>query len=191
MRISSSQLGFDIDGVVADTTEAFIRLAREDYSITVTLEEITDFTVEDCLSMPRAVIAEIFERLLNIPLEIDLKPTQGSMSVLKELALRGPLTFITARPNPKPIAAWLEKHLGREAFSPARLIATGDHDGKAVHIKRLGLNYFIDDRHLTCNQLASEPGITPIVYSQPWNRGRHSHTFVENWAEIRKLCIPW
>jgi uncharacterized HAD superfamily protein len=189
MRIPCSQLGFDIDGVVADTTEAFIRLAREDYSINVLLEEITDFTVEDCLPMPGEVIAEIFERLLLTPLEIDLRPTQDSMVVLREMAKVGPLTFITARPDPKPIAAWLEKHLGSESFSPARLIATGDHDGKTAHIKRLGLNYFIDDRHLTCNLLAAEPGIIPIVYSQPWNRGRHTHRSVETWAEIRELCF--
>lgn len=190
MYIPPRQLGFDIDGVVADTTEAFIRLAREDYEVTVSSEEITDFTVENCLAIQPEIIAEIFARLLNTPLEIDLRPTADSMPVLRELAKIGPLTFITARPDPKPIAAWLEKHLGREAFSPARLIATGDHDGKAVHIKRLGLRYFIDDRHLTCNQLAAEPGITPIVYSQPWNRGRHRHNHVENWADIRQLCIP-
>lgn len=189
MRIPSCRLGFDIDGVVADTTEAFIRLARENYSITVRPDELTDFTVEDCLSMPPELIAEIFERLLNAPLEIGLKPTQDSVAVLRELAEIGPLTFITARPDPKPIAAWLERHLGKKAFSPARLIATGDHDGKTAHIKQLGLRYFIDDRHLTCNQLAAEAGITPIVYSQPWNRGRHNHSFVENWADIRKLCI--
>lgn len=189
MHIPPSQLGFDIDGVVADTTETFIRLAREDYAITVLPEEITDFTVADCLPMPEEVIAEIFARLLNTPLEIDLRPTEDSMAVLRELAKVSPLTFITARPDPKPIAAWLEKHLGREAFSPARLVATGNHDNKATHIKRFGLRYFIDDRHLTCNQLAGEPGITPIVYSQPWNRGRHIHDSVENWADIRQLCI--
>lgn len=190
MHIPPSQLGFDIDGVVADTTEAFIRLARENYAITVLPEEITAFTVEECLSVPPEVIAEIFALLLNAPLVIDLQPTHDSMAVLRELAKAGPLTFITARPDPKPIAAWLEKHLGREAFSPARLVATGDHDGKTAHIKRFGLSYFIDDRHLTCNQLAAEPGITPIVYSQPWNRGRHNHNSVENWADIRQLCIP-
>lgn len=190
MLIPLGQLGFDIDGVVADTTETFIRLAREDYSIAVLPEEITDFMVENCLSISGEVIAEIFARLLNTPLEIELRPIQDSMTVLREFAKSGPLTFITARPDPKPIAAWLEKHLGREAFSPARLIATGDHDGKAAHIKHLGLSYFIDDRHLTCDRLAAEPGITPIVYNQPWNRGRHIHNHVENWVEIRKLCIP-
>lgn len=190
MHIPPSQLGFDIDGVVADTTEAFIRLAREDYSITVHPENITDFAVEDCLPIPPEIIAEIFARLVNTPLAIDLRPTEGSMAVLRKLAEGSPLTFITARPDPGPIAAWLETHLGREAYSPARVVATGDHNGKTAHIRRLGLNYFIDDRHLTCNLLAAEPDITPIVYSQPWNRGRHLLASVENWAEIRQLCIP-
>jgi len=189
MRIHPGQLGFDVDGVVADTAEAFIRLARDDYSIIVHPEEITDFMVEDCLPIPVKTINEIFARLLNDPLEADLRPTAGAMAVLKKLAQEAPLTLITARPNPAPISAWLERHLGRKAFQTTRLVATGDHDGKAAHIRALGLNFFIDDRHLTCNQLASEKDITPIVYSQPWNRGRHLLSSVENWADIRKLCL--
>jgi uncharacterized HAD superfamily protein len=189
MHIPPSQIGFDIDGVVADTTEAFIRLARERYAITVHPDELTDFMVEECLPIPPEIIAEIFTRLLQAPLAVDLKPISDSISVLREFAKIGPLTFITARPDPTPIAAWLERHLGREAFSTARLVATGDHDGKTAHIKGFGLKYFVDDRHLTCDLLGAEPGITPIVYSQPWNRGRHRHDCVENWAEIRQLCF--
>lgn len=190
MRIPPGRLGFDIDGVVADTAGAFIRLAREDYGITVRAEEITEFSVEECLPIPSEIIANIFERLLEDPLGENLQPTQDCIPVLRELAGAGPLTFITARPAAIPIAAWLEKHLGEKTFARTRLVATGDHDGKITHIKQFGLNYFIDDRHLTCKQLAVEPGITPLVYSQPWNRGRHTLSSVESWAEIRTLCFP-
>ncbi|NTV12863.1 MAG: hypothetical protein HGA96_02845 [Desulfobulbaceae bacterium] len=189
MRINPRQIGFDIDGVVADTSEAFIRLAAEDYAIKIRPDELTDFMVEECLTVSPQIIGEIFDRLLNNPLEIGLKPIPLAISVLRELAQEAHLTFITARPNPEPITAWLENHLGAAAFSKTRIVATGDHDGKAPHIRRFGLNYFIDDRHLTCSQLASEPDITPIVYSQPWNRGRHTLNSVESWPEIRLLCL--
>lgn len=189
MKISPGHLGFDIDGVVADTSEAFIRLAAEDYAIRIRPEELTDFLVEECLSCSPQIIAEIFDRLLKTPMEIRLKPIPDAIAVLQELAKEAPLSFITARPAPEPITAWLEKHLGAAAFAQARIVATGDHDTKAPHIRRFGLSHFIDDRHLTCNQLASEPDITPIVYSQPWNRGRHTLNSVESWHEIKTLCL--
>lgn len=189
VQITPSHLGFDIDGVVADTTEAFIRLAAEDYDLTIRPEELTSYMVEECLPISPLIIAAIFDRLLKAPVEIDLQPHPQAMAVLRELAKCAPLTFITARPDPIPITFWLEKHLAREAFSRARIVATGDHDDKMPHIRRFGLKYFVDDRPMTCNQLAIEPGITPIVYSQPWNRGRHSLTCVENWQEIKQLCL--
>lgn len=189
MKINPSHIGFDIDGVVADTSEAFIRLAKEDYSIKIRPDELTNFLVEECLNVSSEIINEIFDRLLKTPLEVGLKPIPDAIEVLQELAWESRLTFITARPEPEPITAWLEKHLGATAFAGARIVATGDHDGKAPHIRRLGLNYFIDDRHLTCDLLASEPDITPIVYSQPWNRGRHTYNSVESWQEIRSLCL--
>jgi len=189
MKIAPGQLGFDIDGVVADTSEAFIRLAAEDYALEIHPEELTDFLVEECLTCSPKIIAEIFDRLLNTPLEINLKPIPHAISVLRELASKAHLTFITARPVQEPITAWLETHLGEAAFSRARIVATGDHDTKAPHIRRFGLSHFVDDRHLTCNRLADEPDITPIVYSQPWNRGRHNLNSVESWPEIRRLCL--
>jgi len=189
MKIAPKEIGFDIDGVVADTMEAFIRIAARDFAIPVRPEQITDFMVEECLDMDRLVIENIFDRLMKAPLEEGLQPIHEALPVLHDLAELAPLTFITARPDPVPIAAWLEKHLGRRVFSQARLVATGDHDGKVAHIRELGLRYFVDDRPQTCLGLAAEADITPIVFSQPWNRGRHTLASVENWAEVRHLCL--
>lgn len=189
MKIEPQEIGFDIDGVVADTMEAFIRLAARDYAVQVHPEELTDFLAEACLDMDPRAIDNIFSRLLKSPLEEGLQPIYQALPVLQDLADRAPLTFITARPDPQPIAAWLEKHLGHRVFSRARLVATGKHDGKLAPIRELGLRFFVDDRHQTCQQLAAETDVTPIVFSQPWNRGQHTLSCVENWLEIRQLCL--
>jgi uncharacterized HAD superfamily protein len=190
MKISPHQIGFDIDGVVADTMEAFIRLADQDYAIKVLPAEITDFMVEDCLDMDPEIIDDIFTRLMVDPLGTGLKPMENAIPVLEKLSDEAPLTFITARPDHQPIHGWLKHYLSPEAFASARLVATGDHDDKAGHIKRLGLTHFVDDRTLTCHLLAREEDIIPIVYSQPWNIGTHDHFFVENWESIARLCSP-
>ncbi|MEN8142167.1 MAG: hypothetical protein ABFQ82_01050 [Thermodesulfobacteriota bacterium] len=189
MRIPPNRIGFDIDGVVADTLEAFIRLAGSDYQIEVSPPEITDFMVEECLNIDLEIIEDIFSKLLLDPLGTGLEPMDQALAVLEELAREAPLTFITARPQALPINDWLEHHLSPDAFAVTRLVATGDHDNKADHIRRLGISHFIDDRSETCNQLALEKDITPIVYEQPWNMNKHRLTSVADWPSIKKLCL--
>ena len=186
-KIDPGLIGFDIDGVVADTAGAFIRLARNDYGVdNISVEDITDFVVEDCLPLDAELVDEIFKRLIVAPTESGLKPMEGAVEVLRDLSGEAPLTFVTARPLKEPIELWLENVLGRNVFSRARLIAMGDHDGKADHIRELGLEYFVDDRAETCMALA-EKDIIPIVFHQPWNRGRHNFKSVDGWDAIREL----
>ncbi|MBU0482048.1 MAG: hypothetical protein KKG47_13200 [Proteobacteria bacterium] len=188
MNIDSRHIGFDIDCVVADTMEAFIRIAREEHSIMVSPDDITEFMVEECLDIDRMIIDDIFARLLNNPQEEGLKPMAGCIPVLERLAAKAPLTFITARPDILPIAAWLKDHLAQETCRTIRLISSGGHDTKTAHIKAMGLKYFIDDRHQTCITLAAEQTITPIVFSQPWNRGKHNLASVDDWQTIDRIC---
>ena len=188
-RIRPGLIGFDIDGVVADTMEAFIRLAWRDYGVRVRPEEITEFQVEDCLDMDTDAVAEIFSRLLEEPVSCGLRLMPLAGRVLSELAARAPLTFITARPQKKPIARWLKKELGAQVYGQARLVATGEHDGKLAYIREQGLAFFVDDRAQTCLQLSREKGIQPIVYRQPWNHGKHSLPEVDGWQDIQALCL--
>lgn len=188
-KIHPRLLGFDIDGVVADTAGAFIRLAREDYGVPdLALEDITEFEVENCLSLPPALMEEIFQRLLLDPKEAGLQPMDQAVGVLRELARAAPLTFVTARPHRPPIADWLRTILGETVFENSRLVAMGEHDNKAAYIKKLGLQFFVDDRAQTCIGLSRE-GITPIVYNQPWNMGKHDLPTVDNWMAIHDLCL--
>lgn len=187
MKIPPAEIGFDIDGVVADTASAFLRIARQEHGAEgISLEDITEFEVENCLPLAPELIAAIFQRLLEDPLEADMQPMGDAVTVLTTISATAPLTFITARPLEKPIALWLEKHLGPEVFHRCRLIAMGAHDEKSSWIASLGLKYFIDDRAQTCHQLESH-GITPIVFEQPWNRGKHHFYSVNSWRSILDL----
>jgi uncharacterized HAD superfamily protein len=186
--IHPSRIGFDIDGVVADTSGAFLRIAREEYGLhRLRHDHITDFDVAQCLDVPPEVIDAIFDRLLLDPLGEGLLPMAHAIPVLQEFALAGQLSFITARPYREPIAGWLEHTLGATLFRKTRLAAMGDHDGKTDYIKEWDLDYFVDDRARTCHQLA-RAGITPIVFNQPWNLGQHHFLTVDDWPAILQLC---
>jgi uncharacterized HAD superfamily protein len=188
-KINPALIGFDIDGVVADTGGAFIRIASEEYGInSITLEDITSFEVIDCLDVDQGIIEAIFTRLLDDPLTAGLQPMEDAISVLHRFADEAPLTFVTARPHKKPIARWLKNFLQPATFEKIRLVAMGVHDNKTSYIKDLGLKYFVDDRLQTCRMLANE-GITPLVYNQPWNKNGHDLPTVNDWQAIRNLCF--
>ena len=188
-KINPALIGFDIDGVVADTGGAFIRIAEEEYNInSITLDDITSFEIIDCLDVDPQIIEEIFNRLLDDPLTAGLLPMEDAIDVLHRFAEQAPLTFVTARPHKKPIARWLKHFLQPATFEKIRLVAMGVHDNKTSYIKDLGLKYFVDDRLQTCMMLARE-GITPLVYSQPWNNNGHDLPTVNNWRSIHALCF--
>ena len=186
MNIAPQLIGFDIDCVVADTMEAFIRLADNDYGLTVVPEQITRFRVEKCLEIDPDIVEAIFTRLLEDPEKCGLKPMPHAVEVLSELAEGSRLNFVTARPDPEPIAAWLHGVLGSDIFQKVRLAASGEHDSKSQYINDMGLEYFVDDRARTCIQLSTE-GINAIVFQQPWNRGRHNLPVVDSWLELRGM----
>lgn len=187
-KIDPNLLGFDIDGVVADTAEAFLRLARDRHGFNgLSTSQITEFEVAKCLPIDPIIIDRIFADLLEDPIDADLRPMPDSVEVLTALARLAPLTFITARPLHRPIEKWLQRVLGPTTFSRVRLIAMGDHDQKAAYLKELGLRYFIDDRAETCLDLERQ-GFIPLVFNQPWNEGRHHLATVASWQEIKGLC---
>ena len=188
-NIDPAELGFDFDGVIADTAEAFLRLACDTYGhCNIRLEDITSFEVEECLDVKPTIVRSIFMEILLDSIGTGLQPMPGAVEVLGELCERAEVKVTTARPQPDPVHAWLETVFPPSTCSRIRVIAMGNHDEKPRHIQRLGLTHFIDDRAETCTQLDSA-GICSIVFSHPWNENRHTLPTVTSWQEIRALCL--
>jgi len=187
MNIQHNEIGFDLDGVIADTGEAFIRLACEEFDYcSFRLEDITSFQVENCLSIPTDKVEQIFHAILTDSLGTGVLPFPGAVDVITGMAAQAPVTIITARPLEKPVSDWLDHFFSSATCKQIKLVAMGDHDDKARYIKDHNLNYFVDDRVETCLQLAKTK-ITPIVFNQPWNHDKHTLHSVSNWQEIQEL----
>ncbi len=187
-RINSALLGFDFDGVIADTAEIFLRMIREEHGLgNVEREDIVDFDVENCLSLDREAVDAVFEKILKDSVGVGLRPMPGAVKVLSALAEQAPITVITARPLAAPVLEWFADLLPRSVLSDIRLIATGTHDGKAEHVLAQGLRYFVDDRAATCEQL-NAAGVQPLVFRQPWNQTCRSFPSVRSWQDISSLC---
>lgn len=187
MTIPIEKIGFDFDGVIADAAEAFLRIACKKYGYcSFGVEDITNFELEDCIDIPLALVEKIFNEILMDSVGTGLQPITGATETLELFAKQSKVTIITARPITGPVYDWLGLYIPLPQLKNIKVIATGDHNDKVAHIHEHGIRYFIDDRAETCQQLAKE-NITPLVYSQPWNRNRHNLQTVDNWTEIRAL----
>ena len=185
--IDPSTIAFDIDGVVADTMTLFLEIARQDYRVNgVRYEDMTSYSLEDCLDMDPALIGIILERIMEGDYTLPLHAFEGSGQILARIApYRIPLLFVTARPHPGPITAWMEALV---PVSPESLqvVATGSFETKAEVLLNKGIRFFVEDRLETCYQLKAA-GIEPILYQQPWNREKHPFMEVGGWVDLKAL----
>jgi hypothetical protein len=189
VRLDPRKLAFDIDGVVADIMTTFIRMAQDEHQLPhLNYDDITDFNLVRCLGIGEHIIEEILQGLLERPHELAIEPLPHAVCVLTMLAQEHPLLFVTARDKPEPIRTWLRQTLEAVPAQAIRVIATGDPDTKLEYLQSHGIEYFVEDRLETCVQLARHH-ITPIVYDQPWNRGRHSFPLIYNWQDLARMIF--
>ena len=185
--VTPGNIAFDIDGVFADTMALFLEIGHKDYGINhIRYQDITEYFLEECLDIDPEIIKVIINRILEGDFEPELKPIDGAVEVLSEIAKAQPLLFVTARPELSTIKEWVNTVLPLRP-SDIEVIATGTLEAKGDVLNARGIRYFVEDCLEVCYMLR-EHAITPILFSQPWNRSSH-HPFreVSSWAEIRAL----
>lgn len=183
------RVAFDIDGVFGNVMELFIRLAREQYRIeSIRYEDITEYYLYDCLPVAPEIINRIIEKILDYPHALEMDPFDHSVEVLTNYARKYPLVFITARQKAEPVRDWVTRTLPQVDPQDIEVITSGEHHLKLGILKGLDIPYYVDDHLDTC-RLLSENGITPIVFDQPWNQGRHNYHRVANWQEIGEILF--
>ncbi len=190
--IDPARLAFDIDGVVADTMQVFLRLARDRYGIDgLSMEDLRCYNLYECLDLDRTVLDELICLTLDDEHTLMVPPMEGAPEVLTELAQRGPLRFVTARIWPESISQWLEQTLPDVMADRIQVIATGAPEAKLQILKDLDVRFFVEDRLETCRFLSGQ-GIQPLLFDQPWNRGLPEDEFprICNWDELRQWVLP-
>jgi 5'(3')-deoxyribonucleotidase len=187
VKIDPTSVAFDIDGVVADTMSLFIDIARDEFNLkNILYEQITSYSLEECLDINKEIMASIVKKLLDGNYSATLQPIKGAPKVLSRLCRKyGSVLFVTARPYPGPIKKWILENLslGQPLIE---IVTTGSFDAKAEILKDRNISYFVEDRLETCFTL-KEAGITPILFKQPWNRQNNRFVEVGSWNELESL----
>ncbi|MGA2403021.1 MAG: haloacid dehalogenase [Syntrophobacteraceae bacterium] len=190
--IDPCRLAFDIDGVVADTMEVFVRLAHERYALThICKEDLLCYNLYDCLDLKKEIIDDLICLTLDDEHTMQIPPVPGAPEVLTELARAAPLHFVTARIWPESITQWLFAILPGVPRERIKVIASGAPEVKLHILNGLEVRYFVEDRVETCRQL-KEAGIQPFLFEQPWNRDEPADGFIriENWTQLREWVLP-
>jgi len=187
VKIDPTSVAFDIDGVVADTMSLFIDIARDEFNLkNILYEQITSYSLEECLDINKEIMASIVKKLLDGNYSATLQPIKDAPKVLSRLGRKyGPVLFVTARPYPGPIKKWILENLSLGQPS-IEIVTTGSFDAKAEILKDKNISYFVEDRLETCFTL-KEAGITPILFKQPWNRQNNRFIEVGSWNELENL----
>jgi uncharacterized HAD superfamily protein len=189
--IRPEDLAYDIDGVVADTMEVFVRLARERYQLDwMSKECMVQYNLQACLGLDRQTLDDLICLTLDDEHTLEIPPMPGAPQVLTELSARSELRFVTARIWPESITEWIYRQLPAVPRTRIRVIATGSPDAKTEILRELGVHYFVEDRLETCRNLATQ-GFYPLLFDQPWNRSANGEfPRIMNWEQLRSwVCI--
>lgn len=187
--IDPRHMAFDIDGVIADTMQLFIDIARKIYGIHhIRHAHMTAYDLQQCLDIEPAIIQAILNRIIDGDYPCELIPMPGAMDVLRRLGALGSIRMVTARPRVGPIETWMAKRLGN-LNGGVEIAATGSFTAKPDFLVARGITHFVEDRLDTC-YLLQERNIMPILFAQPWNRQPHPFVEVDGWQQI-DLLIDW
>lgn len=182
-KIRPESIAFDIDGVVANTMELFIEIARREHDVDwVKYEDITSYNLLECLDLKPEIIIDVAQRLIDGSYSMPLNPIPGAADALGRLGSRHPLLMVTARPSIGPIGQWMDNLLGPYGVT-TEIIPTGDFEAKIGVLLNRNISHFVEDRLETCF-LLEKAGITPILFKQPWNRKPHPFIEVAAWDEL-------
>ena len=189
MMIDPRKIGFDIDGVVANTMQLFLDILLDVYGINhVTLDDITRYDLQACLDVDPQIITAINQSINEGTYAGRLEPMEGAAGVLERLIAYGPIRLVTARPCPGPIGPWMAREFSLNGC-PVKITATGGFDNKTEVLKAEEIDFFVEDRLETCF-LLQDHDITPILFAQPWNRRPHPFREVADWKQLENL-INW
>lgn len=186
-HIDPKTIGFDIDGVVADTMTLFLEIAKNEFHVNhIQYDDITSYSLNECLEIDGGIIDAVIDRLLSGRYDESLKPVEGAVRVLRKLGTEyPPVRLVTARPSPESIQQWI---LNTVKLTPPAidLVATGAFEAKADVLRERRIAWFVEDRLETCYHL-EENGISPILFKQPWNRKNHLFHEVESWRALESM----
>lgn len=182
-----TKIAYDFDGVLCNSMPAFHQYWQEKYNYRMSDYKHNSFE----MPMPKDynmsnIYSDIVESI-NL-YQTYLWPHTFAMEMMREFAREyneQPI-IITARSRKttEVTDAWLRHYLG----IPFTLVHVGGHSGKADIVgPEYGVQYYVEDRFRTVNQLAKTE-VKTFMPERPWNYGR---PLPDNVVIVNNLLDVW
>jgi len=170
-------IALDIDGVCADSISLLRSIIRYSYGIDIN-DHISSYRIPELF--PTLDIGAFFEDcIINFCHAVEPYPDVKYACQLLLEKNSFPLIFITARRESlkELTEEWIRDKLSlpKNSFS---VILRGSKD-KQLYIKNSGIEFFVEDRLRTANQIAEIPTVKKsYLINRQWNEGRETHSKV-------------
>lgn len=168
------KIGFDIDGVLADTIFYLLRWHNETYGTAFTLEDIRKHDLWELWGGTKEEAVKKFNAFCGTQYFLDITPVPGSQEALSELA---PYSVIFALSDRSPAIyketmTFLSKYFPH--ISPENVLLIGGYENltgrKKSHLcKELGLKALVED-YLKNAIWCARNGTRILLLDKPWNR---------------------
>ncbi len=180
---SRLKIAVDLDGVLAETMEAWCRIANERYGSHLKLEDLDSWTSWNKVRITKdqffQILNETWDRWDMIP------PTEpGLTAKVAQVETLGDLDIVTGRSKQTVESAklWLSHH----KIPYRRFIRVRGWRDKVF------LNYdaYIDDAPELMPLISRNPSMRGVLYDRPWNRdvSEMPRVFrVKSWTQIPKV----
>ncbi len=172
-------LGFDIDGVIADFSEPLIQAIKRNYGVTLSEEDIYCFDLNLVLGITKAEETQLVSEVLKG----DLPLYSGAREVLAQLSREGHSIFLlTGRWSYLRNATelWLKEK--SVPYTELHLLTVG----KKYEVDIAGLDLIVEDSLKEALEWTQRVK-NVLVYDHPWNQTLNVKGLtkrVHNWNEI-------
>lgn len=180
------KIGVDIDGVIADSLNTWVRELNRHFAQDKKLEDIVFYQFEKIYNVSWEEMDRFFRTNQELLLT-NLAPVEQAAEILRRLKDDHDLMLITARPEQYRYLT--EKWLREHGIVYDNLVMTNFGD-KSCHCKSMDIEIFIEDSLENALSIY-QAGIPVILFDAPYNQGPLPKGMLrkKNWQEIYQALI--
>lgn len=189
-------IGIDIDQVLADTLETYLKFHNQKHNSNFKIEDCYSLNWWDVFGISEEQFVKDYDEFCETGVAQNIKPVKGSQEAIKMLRSKHDLIAITARPKSiaKNTKEWINKHYP-EIFSEiyfTRDKTLGDESMPKYQVcHNIGANILVDDSLEYAEDCALN-NIKVYLFDWPWNQKEilpESIVRVRHWNELIKHLL--
>lgn len=185
----------DLDDVLSDTTQSFIKILRREFGKNVDFEDIFSFDLKVSFNLSDSEYEHFFYRAHQPEVIMEFSPIEGAIGVLGEWTKLGyHVSIVTGRLTSAYEASldWLAKHkVPYHAFTMVDKYSRKNIDSNiAISMEQFSKMKFclaMEDSTTMAQHLSQKMAIPVALIDRPWNRNanlNHNITRYTSWYDI-------